>query len=115
MTTLYHYTCSHGAAGIKQLGAVYPNWHPWLDVPLAWFTNSPTPDPIALGLTSDTLDCDRTQYRFRALEVGSLVPWLGSTVQAAAPLQVQVGLQSLGQPSLWWISRKLVKAVYDDQ
>lgn len=60
---LYHYCCSHSAEGIRADGTLKPNPHPWLPVPLVWLTDLDQPARDALGLTSATLPCDRTEYR----------------------------------------------------
>lgn len=61
---LYHYTCSHAAPLIERDGYLKP--HPQVllaNLPLIWFTDMDQPDRAALGLTSHTLRCDRTEHR----------------------------------------------------
>lgn len=60
---LYHYCCSHSLIGIRRDGTLKPNPHPWLPLPLVWLTDLAEPHRDALGLTSVTLRCDRTEYR----------------------------------------------------
>ena len=63
--TLYHYTCDHGRQLIGMRGKLKPNRHPWLTRPLLWLTDLDHANIQALGLTSLTLDCDRTAWRYR--------------------------------------------------
>jgi hypothetical protein len=62
---LYHYTCGHSYQGIKRDGKLKGNPHPYIRTlgPLIWLTDLDAPDRAALGLTSLTLQCDRTQFR----------------------------------------------------
>jgi hypothetical protein len=62
---LYHYTCFHGARAIERDGQLRGNPHPFLPTagPLIHLTDLDQPDRYGLGLTSFTLECDRTEYR----------------------------------------------------
>lgn len=63
---LYHYTCSHGAEGIRKDLCLKGNPHPLMPEsygPLIWLTDLDSPDRQALGLTSRLLRCDRTTHR----------------------------------------------------
>lgn len=75
--TLYHFTCSHFELPIRAIGAVIPHRHPFFPTlgPVAWFTSEERPDRFRVGLTSDTLACDRMAHRFRVTEPGSCLPW----------------------------------------
>jgi hypothetical protein len=74
--TLHHFTCSHGAAGIRRDGKVIPHPQPVLrGLELAWFTDLDTPDRAGLGLTSLTLKCDRTEHRFITENSDEFVWW----------------------------------------
>jgi hypothetical protein len=87
MPSLYHYTCDHRAPLVRADGLVVPAHHlrrddgrpnpvaliPWCA--FAWFTDLEVPIRAALGLTSDLVACDRTEYRFRAIEGARLVHW----------------------------------------
>lgn len=59
--TLYHYTCAHRAQKIRETGRIDPNPAGY---GFAWFTDLEHPTATALGLTRETLDCDRTETRF---------------------------------------------------
>lgn len=101
---LYHFTCRHAAAGIHQAGELRPNGHPWLPEPLVWLTDLEDAWREALGLTSHTLYCDRTECRFRAATTSSAVPWTvyrrSVPVRAAHALEREPGVM----PAHWWVS-----------
>lgn len=62
---LYHFTCSHGAEQIRAAGELRP--HPQVqlgDMPLLWLTDLDEPTRYQIGLTSETLRCDRMEHRF---------------------------------------------------
>jgi len=74
----YHFTCWHGLERIQASGwRLVPNpFAPSLGLPeLVWLTDLEVPDVGALGLTSHSLDCDRTEHRLRAVDAASVVPW----------------------------------------
>jgi hypothetical protein len=67
--TLYHYTCTHYAQLIRECGLIMPGIQlHGRDVGgsrFAWFTDIKPPVPReAVGLTSLTLSCDRTECVF---------------------------------------------------
>lgn len=110
---LYHYTCTHGRVAIGDRGVVMPiadhapdavhrcpeDWR-WLTY-LCWFTDLYPPDRLSLGLTMDTVACDRTVHRYRATDTRSLVRWLDT--RATWPPTARV-LNSAGLPGRWWVS-----------
>lgn len=105
---LYHYTCEdHGALGINRVGSVHPNWHWLLGEPLAWFTDLAEPDALALGLTSETLDCDRTRVRFEVVCAESCVPWHRFARDLARDVRDDMECPP-GLPRHWWVSREPV-------
>ena len=74
----YHFTCWHGLERIEASGwRLVPNpFAPTLGLPsLVWLTDMEVPDREALGLTSHSLECDRTAYRLRVVETGPVEPW----------------------------------------
>ena len=99
----YHYTCDHGAQGIRRDGLIKTNPHPWLPIPLAWFTDLDAPIRDALGLTSQILTCDRTEHRFEASPHG-LLWWPIYARELSA--EIRWGLESApgALPMHWWIS-----------
>lgn len=88
-TAYFHYTCDHAAPLIRDDGLVIPghkiqrdgaypvggvNTIPW--AAYAWFTDLAVPIRDALGLTQELIRCDRTEYRFRAIEGARLIRWV---------------------------------------
>jgi hypothetical protein len=74
--TLYHYTCEHAARELGYRGMLRPNVHPLLDgARLVWLTDMDVPDRFGLGLTSDSLSCDRLNFRYVAVDVNDAVRW----------------------------------------
>jgi hypothetical protein len=111
---LWHFTCEHGFAGLRQLGVLRPNRHPLAPglEPLIWLTDDPDPERDAVGLTSSHLTCDRLTYRYRALSASRCVPW--SAVRHRVDKAVLADLESFGQPETWWISSEPLRAILDD-
>jgi hypothetical protein len=84
---LYHYTCDHGRAELGDSGKLipptalippsaisrHPKWQQTL-FDLIWLTDLDVPLREALGLTSNTVTCDRTQFRYR-VEGYSAMRW----------------------------------------
>lgn len=113
MTRLFHYTCDHGHGGIRRLGLVRPNWHPLLGEQLAWFTDLSEPDALALGLTSETLDCDRTSFRFEVAAVADCEPWCRYARRLPRVVRDEMECPP-GLPRHWWVSRKPIPVLLDD-
>lgn len=110
-SSLWHFTCEHGYAGIGERGTIGCNPH--LLLPrlgqLVWMTDDPNPDRDDVGLTSATLSCDRMAYRYRVLSASRCIPW--NAVRHLAPAHILHDLESFGAPDTWWISRAPVRAV----
>lgn len=105
MPILYHYTCDHGAAGIRATGEIRPLQHPLLHAPLVWLTDLDPPIPAALGLTSLILHCDRTEHSF-AVETDSAVWW--PRYARRVPRDAREALESAPgvMPAHWWVSEE---------
>ena len=83
---LFHYTCDHGALGIRRDGEIHPGATLSSSPPdlgqrlpqtlFVWLTDLETPNRLALGLTSHTLKCDRTQHRFEVEVDDTILPWV---------------------------------------
>lgn len=102
---LYHYTCGHGLRGITADRALTPNPHPLLGHPLVWLTDLPTPDRHALGLTSDTLLCDRTEHRADVIPGPDVQWWPHWAHKARIPGLIREILEGGGgQPTHWWVA-----------
>lgn len=113
MTALYHYTCAHRAPLVRADGVVIPGHHqkrdpgyssgiraiPW--AAFAWLTDLEVPAREPLGLTMDLLRCDRTEFRFRAVEGAVLVPWV--SVRRMYPWSVYLE-QAGARPAHWYVS-----------
>lgn len=116
----FHFTCSHGRAGIGLVGRIRPNDNPeaialapWAAA--VWLTNAEgvgLPDgvrEVALGLTSHTLGCDRVEYCYRVERAPKAVPWLESPLRTA---EAGSALEAAGtRPDLWWVSPVPVRGV----
>lgn len=114
-SVLWHFTCDHGHDGLGKAGTLRPNRHPLApDLgPVVWLTDDPDPERDAVGLTSSVfLTCDRLQFRYRVLGASRCMPW--SAVRRLVSSSVLHDLESFGKPETWWISRKPLRAVLDD-
>lgn len=111
---LYHFTCDHGREALGKTGLVKPpaQWAPeaakkypegwgWLGE-VCWFTDLARPDAIALGLTSATLGCDRTRWRYRVTDDTGIKPW----AVAARSLPRTAWQLTIGDylPGRWWLA-----------
>lgn len=117
MIDLFHYTCDHGQRGLRELGFTKPNLHPAIGVSLTWFTTADTPDEAQLGLTHDTLECDRTSFRYLVVDAepeDKIEPWLGSMTQARTSPFVQAELHRHGKLETWWIATVPVLIVREE-
>lgn len=110
MTRLYHYTCAdHGLRGIERERLVRPGPpHPVFGH-LAWFTDLPTIDAFALGLTRDTLSCDRTAYRFEVALEGTT--WWPLYRQGRFDRAFLADFESMGKPLHWWVATEPVRII----
>jgi hypothetical protein len=121
VSDLYHYTCSHHAAGIEVAGKVVPGFMltnnpdlPWTGR-VAWFTNMATPHRDALGLTSVLLDCDRTEVRFRVTDPTEVVAWWHYARHLRREDREWLETQPGSRPAHWWVSVCGVPVVRDDR
>jgi hypothetical protein len=124
MKPVYHFTCSHAAPHIDADGAVKPmvSWRRmdaallhagehmtglWRAPAVVWCTHEPIPDRTALGLTSYTLACDRTEFRYTV--EGPTMPWLDFLAQYTANPD---WLRTMtGDPSLWLVATEPLRVV----
>ena len=117
--TFYHFTCAHSAPLIMQAGVVKPlgqlgklagrlppERHWMLDI--AWFTDLEDPDREGLGLTSVTLQCDRTEWRVTVSDPSTLVPWSQFARTRRIPSVQRQDLERYGRPAHWWVSEEPV-------
>lgn len=110
MTTLYHHCCLHSAALIEADGNMLrPNWRytaaPWL-----WLTDLEHPYPReALGLTMNTIRCDRTEATFKVTSPDvTPVKWM--TVRRLHPQLLELEEAPGARPQHWWFTTLTVLA-----
>lgn len=102
----FHWTCAHGAAAIRRDGmTVKPH------MGVSWWTNMDKPDRhtrAACVLTSNSLDCDRMQYRCRAASTLLLMPWNAFKV-GLDPDYIEMLEGPFGaKPDRWWVATERV-------
>lgn len=100
---LYHYTCDHGSEKIARSGQLLPNGHPWLPVPVIWLTDMERPDREALGLTSQTIRCDRTAWRV-SVDTDEADPWHVFARRYRVSRSVREELEFGRLPMAWFVS-----------
>lgn len=112
---LWHFTCSHSVASINRLGSLRPHPHPLLERSLVWLTDLEEAWREALGLTSHTLMCDRTEHRFEAIDTSTAVWWPTYARQHRIPAHVRSALEDEPgvMPVHWWVSDQPVPVKAD--
>jgi hypothetical protein len=117
MGALYHFTCSHAAPHIDRARALVPqvSWRHldslllergepmtglWRAPAVVWLTDMRSPDRDALGLTSRTLKCDRTEFRY-TVETDAAEPWLAFARRYDASPEYLARLP--GKPGRWFV------------
>lgn len=101
--SLYHYCCSHSLEGIQRDGLVLPNQHPFIKADLVWLTDLPTPDRARLGLTSNYIRCDRTEWRITVGPDGA-VWWPRWAREHGMPRHLRDDLEAFGWPAHWYVA-----------
>jgi hypothetical protein len=102
--SLYHFTCGHSARKIGRSGVLLPYGTLPGCPPLVWLTDLREPDRDALGLTSHTLTCDRTERRYVVRGDCDAIPWL-SWVASPRHDEVRGLLERDGaRPEHWWVT-----------
>ncbi len=105
---LWHYTCDHGAAGIRRDGIVRPSTVAAFAV--AWFTDLETPDRTRLGLTSQHIACDRTAWRVE-VDPDAAERWTAYARRARVPRDLRDALEAGRLPAHWWVSESPVRVL----
>ena len=98
---LYHWTCEHRAPGIRKDGFVTPH------MGIAWWTDLAVPGGRtrkAVGLTSNTLACDRMQYRCEAREVTDIIRWRDYAREREQEWVKELEASPWVKPDHWWVS-----------
>jgi hypothetical protein len=100
---LYHYTCLDSDPGIQRDGFLRPNWNPLLRASLVWLTDLEQPNIEGLGLTSDSISCDRTavRYEVRTVHAERWAKWARKH-RVSRPLRDD--LERFGLPRCWWVA-----------
>jgi hypothetical protein len=99
---LFHYCCEHSAPGIEAAGKLIPSGiHKSMQ--LVWLTDLPHPDRDALGLTSQILACDRTQYRI-TVDTDDAAHWFKYRREVPAEIRDGLELAPGVQPGNWYVS-----------
>jgi hypothetical protein len=121
---LYHFTCEHGHAALGDRGIVKPPGEhspremaelpreAWLMAKVAWFTDLDVALTAALGLTTETIYCDRTAYRYRVLDNRDVVRWVYSHWHRD-PFARRLDATPGAMPMHWWVSSEWVEVVLD--
>lgn len=119
---LFHFTCEHGADGIAITGAVMPlamiegamlelvpeeiKWRS----EFAWFTDDPSPERLALGLTSYHLLCDRMAVRFE-VDPPASTKWWPSLIPDLGAHARELSLSPGATPGRWWVAPRPARVV----
>jgi hypothetical protein len=110
---LFHYTCGHAAPHITRNRWIAGLHHPLLPDagPLVHLTDLDTPDRAALGLTSNILMCDRTEYRV-TVDPPFAVHW--TRFARTIPREVRRALEEApgAMPMHWYVVQGMPVGVY---
>lgn len=106
---LYHYSCDHGAAGIRKDGKVVPQNSILGHLRCSWWADLAVPDREGLGLTSTLLDCDRTAHRFEATRTAGILPWAAARRHFDPWIADALERTPGAKPRHWWVSFKPVR------
>lgn len=121
---LYHFTCDHGRLGlgdggmllppkrlIRQLPVV-PSWQRRM-FDLIWMTDLERPNRDGLGLTSYSLGCDRTQYRYRVTQTVAVDRWFDVRRDFPAKYRDELEWNTGALPAHWFVASMPVPVVFD--
>lgn len=113
--TLWHYTCTHGHAGISHDQGLLRPGRLLVDDPDAgtfvWLTDLDAPAAEPLGLTRDLAPCDRTEHRWR-VQAPQALRWVKLRRWLPAPyVQALEGARG-AMPMHWWVSLDPIQATY---
>lgn len=109
---LWHWTCDHSAPLIRESGIVKPHPQPLLDmIELSWWTDLGPEHRYELGLTSNTIKCDRMAARFQARHIGDLLWWSHAARGLRIPRRIRDELEDGRLPAHWWIAVEPVEVI----
>jgi hypothetical protein len=125
--SLWHYTCDHGRQALGQSGTLLPislldkdardKLPDYLKMLAAviWFTDLAVPQVEALGLTMNTISCDRTKYRYRAISTYSIGRYTSARPSWVWNKQLCAELEGVpgAKPEHWWIAYGPIPVIYD--
>lgn len=103
--TLYHYCCDHSASIIAADGWLRPSPH----TGLLWLTDLDKPDRWGLGLTMETITCDRTRHRFTT--EGEAEWWPHYCRRVGIGWKQREALETHGKPRHWFVSTEPLAVV----
>jgi hypothetical protein len=122
--TLWHYTCEHGRRALGETGTLLPAAlqsgvdvtrirarHRWL-LQVAWATDLDAPDIAGLGLTNETISCERWRHRYRITNESAFAPWhsYARTLPVSERDLLETATGAL--PAHWWVATLPAVAVY---
>lgn len=101
---LYHFTCDHGLAKIRETGELVPQDQPMLEDRLIWFTPFAGASAADLGMVPVMLKCDRMAHRV-SVETAFGVAW--SEVRGLYRADRVRALEAApgAKPGYWWVAR----------
>ncbi len=113
--TLYHYCCSCSRRRITDRGFLRPSDGAALfGVELVWLADQAVPDREGLGLTSNTLRCDRLEHQYIVnVRPDEVHRWLTSDVRRSLTFNL-LNIHEFEEgraPETWWIATKPIFAV----
>jgi hypothetical protein len=103
---LFHFTCDHGAEGIRESGVIQIHRAPFELAPaVLWLTDLEVPNRNGLGLTSKILSCDRTAHRFEVKNPRAVFHW-NEAKRLYFPREQVEALESTpgAMPMHWYVS-----------
>lgn len=117
MSAWWHRTCDHRAPKIEADGFLLrPQPHPMLgNLSLVWLSSSPNATRAMLGLSSNTLECDRMSYLYRVTpEDEGKVAWWGDIVRTGEMVPYLAGARRLmavrgTRPGMWGIASEPIR------
>lgn len=107
MTELWHYTCRHAAAKIGRRGELVPAAqlvaHTYPTGRVVWLTDLSVPIRDALGLTSELLECDRIERRYRVLDPSGALRWVDVRREWMDMWRSHLEQSPGARPAHWWV------------
>lgn len=109
---LWHFCCRHSAKAIGRYGLVRPMvGHPFLGgARLVWFTTDRRPKREAVGLTMETIRCDRMECCYEVTDAHGCEPF-NDWIRDRDHLHESANYWLMGpdqRPETWWVSESAV-------